>query len=97
MSDDLDAALDDLETAESRVRAALVRQDLATRPGLAYAPLDDAGTYLVTWDGQPVGYLHHDPADSWLTGWTARTDENAAGEGPYSTPRQAAQALIPDA
>lgn len=93
MTDNLDEALNDLDQATARAHAAQTRQELAGRPGLAYAALDDTGTYLVTWNGTPLGHLHHNPADSWLKGWTAvgETDEPF---GPYLTPRQAATALL---
>ena len=86
----LELALADLDHAEAAVHAAQVRQQLAARPGLAYAAIDDLGT----WNGQTIGELHHDPADSWLVGWTAHTNDTDEPFGPYRTPRLAATALL---
>jgi len=89
----LDEAIDDLDRAAAQVHAAQTRQELAQRPNLAYAAIDDTGTYLVTWNGAAIGYLHHDLTDSWLKGWTA-TGGSSASLGLYLTPRQAAAALL---
>jgi hypothetical protein len=93
LDDELNAAQADLDRATARAHTAQALRDLADRQALAYAPIDDDGTYLVTWNGAGIGHLHHDPADSWLQGWTAHT---GAGDplGPYLTPRQAATALL---
>jgi hypothetical protein len=93
VTDDLDEALNDLDRAAARVHAVQTHHELAQRPGLAYAAIDDTGTYLVTWNGTPIGHLHHDPTDSWLKGWTA-TGGSSDPLGPYLTPRLAATALL---
>jgi hypothetical protein len=94
VTDDLDDALNDLDRAAAQVHATQTRRELAQRPGLAYAVIDDTGTYLVTWNGTPIGHLHHNPDHSWLKGWTATPGETGDPLGPYLTPRQAATALL---
>src|SRR5690349_13994731 len=95
LDDELDAAQLDLDRATARARVAQARRGLADRQGLAYAAIDDAGTYVATWNGIEIGYLHHSPADAWFKGWTASAEaDDDAPTGPYLTPRHAATALL---
>lgn len=91
----LQSARDDLAAATATARRAEVRAKLATRPGLAYAAVDDERTvYLVSHDGQLIGELHHPANTGALTHWYARPDADPGAElGPFRTGRQAASAL----
>ncbi|MGA4867614.1 hypothetical protein ACPB9J_33815 [Streptomyces lavendulocolor] len=91
-----------LETAEiafehagESLRRASVTADLASRPGLSYARLDDAlrGPYLVTWEGQLIGEVRSEE-DTVLKGWYAvPISDEGAPSGPFLTIRAAAASL----
>ncbi len=85
---DLAAAVDETIRAE-------VRAKLANRPGLMFAAANTAMTvYLVTYEGQVIGELHH-PAGAGFAEWRAlpagSTDQIL---GPFRTGREAATALL---
>jgi hypothetical protein len=89
----LDAADLELTRAEERARAAAMRQTLTARPGVAYGLVDhDAGTYLVTQDGEEIGHLHHTPGTAFFRDWTALIDGRQLG--PFVSPRLALKALL---
>jgi hypothetical protein len=91
----LQRAHEELEAADARARRAEVRTELAGRPSLAYAAVNDAKTvYLVAYDGHVIGELRHSANSGALAEWRAWPDEDYLELGPYRTARQAAAALL---
>lgn len=91
----LQRAREELATADTRARRAEVRAELAGRPNLAYAAVNDAKTaYLVTYGGHVIGELHHSPHAGALAEWRAWPDGDYLELGPFHTARQAAAALL---
>lgn len=91
----LQRAREELAAADTRARRAEVRAELARRPSLAYAAVNDAKTvYLVTYDGHVIGELHHSPNAGALAEWRAWPDGDYLELGPFRTARQAASALL---
>lgn len=85
-----------LAAGAAAVKRAEARAKLVNRPGLAYAAANDKRTsYLVSYQGEVIGELHHSRDAGALTGWRARLSADLSHElGPFHTGRQAAVALL---
>lgn len=91
----LETAVNAFEHAGESLRRASVIADLASRPGLSYARVNDAlrGPYLVAWEGQIIGEVRSEE-DTVLKDWYAvPISDEGATRGPFLTIRAAAASL----
>src|SRR5215467_1272317 len=83
-----------LGEAEDRASEAEAWEDVVSRPGLRYSPLDGSEmVYAVACDGTPIGRIWRGPEGALLGGWTCSRLDSDERRGPFRTARAAAAAL----